>query len=764
MKKKKKKGLLVSDDAIRTLFAVVPSALYIARGYKDFGTVWMTPKIFDYTGFRPEVFIRRPTFWESRIHPADRSRVVHTFTKALFRKGNVSVDYRYKHKDGQYRWFVDQGSLALDEKGNYQIIGYVNDITQRKKVELEFQKLHRHTNHVLESITDGFIAVDTKWNYTYVNKPAADLSAYEPRDLIGKNLLKVHRNFKSTIFYKKYREAMMKKRVVKFEKYYDFLNRWYFITVYPSQEGITVHFTDVTARKDADRKIKDSEERYRIMVDHIKDYAIYMLDPNGYVATWNEGAERIKGYKSKEILGEHFSIFYTEEERRKGLPDLELRQAAKTGHSEAYGLRIKKNGATFWADEITTPMYSDTGTLRGFSRVLRNITEQHKAQEILREQTHTLALAKADAERAQAKDEALLNSIGEGVVATDSEGRVVLLNQQAREMFGYERRDIHGIMFYDLWDTLTEHNDVVPPSECPIFLSLKTGTKIINTDYSYSTPLRKKFPAATTAAPVILNNKITGVIAVFRDITREKEIDRAKSEFVSLASHQLRTPLTAIKLFVDMLLTGGLGEVSKTQIEALKSIEESNQKMIELVDTLLNVSRIETGKLKVTLENVNLKDFLWRVGDSLYPLAESKKISLKTKLPAGQEHNVITDSNLLRQVVSNLITNAIQYSPYSSMHSKRIIPVILTMEKREHEYLVSVKDKGIGIPKEGQAKIFDRFFRAENAIKIKGDGSGLGLYMCKMVMQALGGKIWVDSKMGKGSTFYITIPYESIQK
>jgi PAS domain S-box-containing protein len=764
MKKSKKKGWFVSDDAVRTLFAVVPAALYISRGYKDFRILWMTPKIFDYTGYRPDVFIKRPTFWNSRIHPGDRSRVSYIYTKAIFRKGHVSVDYRFKHKDGQYRWFVDHGSLALDEKGNYQIVGYVNDISERKKVEIDFQKLHRHTNHVLESISDGIIAVDTKWNYTYVNKQAAELSVNKPEDLIGKNLLKIHHNFKDTIFYKNYRLAMVKKKLIKFEKYYDFLARWFSVTVYPSQEGITVHFTDITTRKENERKIKESEERYRVMVDHVKDYAIFMLDENGCVATWNEGAQRIKGYKTKEVIGKHFSIFYPEDEKRKGLPDQELQQAKKTGHAESYGMRIKKNGTTFWVNEITTAMYSDNGKLRGFSRVLRDINDQHKAQEILREQTHNLALAKSDAERARAKDEALLNSIGEGIVATDSEGRVVLLNQQAREMFGYERRDIHGVMFYDLWDTLTEHNDVVPPSECPIFLSLKTGTKIINTDYSYATPMRKKFPAATTAAPVIFNNKITGVIAVFRDITREKEIDRAKSEFVSLASHQLRTPLTAIKLFVDMLLTGGLGDISKPQTEALRSVEESNQKMIELVDTLLNVSRIETGKLKVTPEKINLKDFLWRICDNLFPLAESKKVSLKARLPPGQDHEITTDSNLLRQVVGNLITNAIQYSPHTSSRSKQKVPVILTMEKRAKEYVVSVKDKGIGIPKEGQAKIFDRFFRADNAIKIKGDGSGLGLYMCKMIMQALGGKIWVDSKMGQGSTFYITVPYETEQR
>jgi PAS domain S-box-containing protein len=764
MKTRKLSKPRVSDEAIRTLFAVVPAALYISRGFKDFGTIWMTEKIINYTGFSAKLFIQRPMFWESRVHPLDRSRVLHSFSKAIFRKGKVTVEYRFKHRDGQYRWLLDQASLVLGEKGKHQIFGFIDDITERKQVEIELKKLHQHNNHMLESISDGFIAVDTKWNYTHINKSAADLSANRKEELIGKNLLKVHRNFKDTIFYKKYREAMVKKRVVKFEKYYDFLNKWFFITVYPSQEGITVHFTDITVRKETERKLKESEERYRIMVDHMKNYAIYALDEKGNVATWNEGAQRIKGFKASEIVGKHFSVFYPEDQRRSGVPDREIRTAKKTGHSEAYGLRITKNGKTFWGHEVTTAMYNDAGKLRGFSRVLQDVTDQHRSQEILKEQTHTLALAKGDAERAQAKDEALLDSIGEGVVATDGHGHVVLMNQQAKEMFGYERRVVQGTLFHKLWNVYNEQGEYIPPEETPIMRSLKTGSKIISMEYNYATPYRKKFPAAITAAPVLFNNKIVGTIAVFRDITREKEIDRAKSEFVSLASHQLRTPLTAIKLFVEMLEGGALGELAKSQREALESISESNEKMIELVDTLLNVSRIETGRLRITLQEFDIKDFIWKICDGLEPLAQSKKVKLTVKLPRGSRYPTVSDSNLLRQVVSNLITNAIQYSPSSSKHAKRSVPVVVTLEDQGTGYLVSVKDKGIGIPKEGQSKIFDRFYRADNAIKVKGDGSGLGLYMCKMVIQALGGRIWVESELGQGSSFYVSIPYESKAK
>ncbi len=637
MKQKKKKALeLINEKGAELLFQSIPAALYVARGHGNFGVIWMTPKVYDFTGFRSSVFIQNPGLWRSRVHPADRSRVDHVFLKSIFRKSPVSIEYRWKHRNNQYRWYVDQAALVEDKMGKEWIIGFVDDISERKAVELELQKLNRHTHDVLESISDGFIAVDKKWNYTYVNHAAASLSANRPEDLIGKNLLKIHRNFKDTVFYKKYREAMLKKKVIKFHKYYDFLDKWFYISVYPSQEGISVYFTDITERKAAEKALRDQAQ---------------------------------------------------------------ILQAAKT-----------------------------------------------------------------DVERAKAKDEALLDSIGEGVVATDSSGRVTLMNRQAREMFGYDRRTLRPVPSYELWDTVTESNDVLPPNECPITQCLTTGEKVINSDYCYVTPTRKKFPAAITAAPVIFNKKTVGVIAVFRDISREKKIDQAKSDFVSLASHQLRTPLTAIKLYVEMFTTGSLGELPKPHAEAMHSIGESNQKMIELVDTLLNVSRIETGRLKITLESVNIKQFLWNTVDNLVPLADAKRVKLVLKVPPGNDHEVTTDSNLLRQVIGNLITNAIQYSPQSSRYSEKKLPVVITLEKGNKEYRLSVKDSGIGIPKDGQSKIFNRFYRAENAIKVKGDGSGLGLYMCKMVMKALGGKIWVKSEMGQGSTFFITHPIYASKK
>jgi signal transduction histidine kinase len=253
-----------------------------------------------------------------------------------------------------------------------------------------------------------------------------------------------------------------------------------------------------------------------------------------------------------------------------------------------------------------------------------------------------------------------------------------------------------------------------------------------------------------------LGNAAVGVIIVFRDIRREKEIDRAKSEFVSLASHQLRTPLTAIKLFSEMLMSGGAGSLTDEQKQILRNIEKSNRKMVELVDDLLNISRLESQKLKVSLTEFDLVSFVKGILESseITSIVKGKKLDFvtnQTTLP------VFTDANLLTQVISNLVSNAIKYSkPQTSKHTSKI--EVFVDQVNEKHYCLAVKDNGIGIPKHAQKKIFTKLYRADNAIKISTDGNGLGLYMCKMMLDSIGGKIWFESEEGKGTTFYVQIP------
>lgn len=240
---------------------------------------------------------------------------------------------------------------------------------------------------------------------------------------------------------------------------------------------------------------------------------------------------------------------------------------------------------------------------------------------------------------------------------------------------------------------------------------------------------------------------------VAQDITREVEIDRAKSEFVSLASHQLKTPLTAISWLTEALLSGDKGALTPEQRTYVENIHVTDRQMMEMVNDLLNVSRIELGTLQLRLEDIDMTSFANAVVDEQKKTAENKHVSLKLDFAADLPR-IHVDKNLMKMILQNLLSNAIKYTPQNGA-------VIFTITRgtgmRETLY-ISCADTGIGIPKDEQDKVFEKLHRAKNAQTSVPDGTGLGLYVVKTIIERIGGVITFDSVENKGTTFYVTLP------
>lgn len=230
------------------------------------------------------------------------------------------------------------------------------------------------------------------------------------------------------------------------------------------------------------------------------------------------------------------------------------------------------------------------------------------------------------------------------------------------------------------------------------------------------------------------------------------ELERAKDEFVSITSHQLRTPLTSIRLFAEMLANGQAGALKPKQADYVQKIDISTKRMIALVGDILNISRIELGKVRVNPQPTDLVAYIRSQVDEIQPVAAERGIKIELRAPHNELPQVMVDPVLFGQAMHNLLTNAIRYSP------EKTGKIVVAIAKEGTQYHFSVTDNGIGIPKDQQRKIFKRFFRADNAQRTVGDGNGLGLYLIKMIMQVAGGKVWFESKEGHGSTFHITLP------
>lgn len=400
----------------------------------------------------------------------------------------------------------------------------------------------------------------------------------------------------------------------------------------------------------------------------------------------------------------------------------------------------------------TFTVLQNNGTKRQVEYNAKANVAPHEHLVVMRDMfEQTLAANKIAQEKA--KLEAILSSIGEGMFATDASKDIVIMNKAAEDLLGWGKEEVIGRSISLFMHVQDEKGNDIPGDDRPIHSAI-TGKKVSNT-YYYFRKDGTKFPAYVTATPVILNNQIVGTIEILRDVTREKEIDKMKTEFISLASHQLRTPLSAVRWFCEMLLNGDAGELQTEQKEFIANISNSNAHMIELVNSLLNISRIESGRLIIDPKPTDIatlaKEVATDVAEKIHEKKQKLVISVHDNLP-----HVTIDPKLMRQVYMNLLTNAIKYSPKET-------EISIFISKNNTDIISQVTDSGYGIPEKEQGKVFQKFYRGENIIKIETDGTGLGLYLVKAIIDSSGGKIWFKSTLGKGTTFWFSLPLTGMQ-
>jgi len=361
---------------------------------------------------------------------------------------------------------------------------------------------------------------------------------------------------------------------------------------------------------------EELEQHFGFLVDHVKDYAIFLIDPEGRVKSWNKGAEQIKGYTESEIIGQPISIFYTDEDNRLGEPFQNLQRALEQGRYESVGLRKRKDGTIFYADVVFTPIYDDKNTLKGFAKITRDITDQKKAEE-------------------------------------------------------------------DMISTLR----------------------------------------------------------------REKELNELKSRFVTIASHEFKTPLSVILSSVSLIEKYPDAEQQDKRLRHIYRIKANVNNLKQILNDFLSLEKLEGGIVQNRPTETDLVHLTREaIQDMENFLKEDQHIQLHTE---GTPRIIPVDIQLLRNILNNLLSNAIKYSP-------GIASVECTLSYQPTTVDIQVRDRGIGIPSEEQQHLFERFFRATNSIGIS--GTGLGLSIVKKYLDLMGGQIRLTSIPGEGSVFAVTLP------
>jgi PAS domain S-box-containing protein len=387
--------------------------------------------------------------------------------------------------------------------------------------------------------------------------------------------------------------------------------------VYAGTDARLVVATDITTRKKAEAALRQSEERFRSLVEGVQDYAIFMLDSKGFVASWNSGAEHIKGYKAAEIVGKHFSCFYSSEDLQTGKPQNELEAATKEGRLVDEGWRVRKDASRFWANVVITALRDTQGNLVGFSKITRDLTAHKQAEELIMH-------AKEEAER---------------------------------------------------------------------------GSKF-------------------------------------------------KDQFLSTMSHELRTPLNAVLGFSDLLADERYGPLNDRQQRYVSHIHTGGKHLLKLISDILDLSKIEAGRMELAREDVTVALAFAEVISALYPLAEKKSQALLQQVDPNLR--VHADAMRFKQVLMNLIGNAIKFTPDGGR-------IELAARKVDDQVKIEVRDNGPGIPPEQQQRIFEAFFRLTETGSAT-EGTGLGLAITARLVELHGSKLEIESKPSEGTCFYFFLP------
>jgi PAS domain S-box-containing protein len=484
--------------------------------------------------------------------------------------------------------------------------------------------------------------------------------------------------------------------------------------------------------------LRESEERFRLLVEGIQDYAIFMLDPQGRVVSWNAGAERIKGYQAAEILGQHFSRFYPPERIASAWPEYELEVARKEGRFEDEGWRLRKDGSTFWANVIITALRDQTGELCGFAKITRDLTQRRRQEESLRQSEERFRL--------------MVEAVADyAIFMLDPQGRVTSWNQGAQRIKGYTAAEILGQHFSRFY----------PPEK------VATGwpehelaaARAVGRFEDEGWRLRKDGSAfwanVVITALYDRENRLYGFVKITRDLTDRRRVDaleesgRQINEFLAMLAHELRNPLAPIRNAVTLMREGGLNDAMMEWSRSV--IDRQVTHLTRLVDDLLDVSRITSGKITLRQEPVELHSVVDNAVDACRPLIEARRQTLEIVLPA-EPLRVEGDVTRLSQVVLNLLNNAVKYTPEGGN-------IRLAVEVEGGQAVVRVADTGIGIPADLLPKIFDLFTQGDRSLDRSEGGLGIGLTLVRRLVELHGGAVGAHSEgSGRGSELVIRLP------
>jgi len=642
------------------------------------------------------------------------------------------------------RTFLISYTPMLDEKGQIEkIIHFSIDITEQKQIEQHLKESEQNYRELADSITDIFFAMDKNLRYTYWNRASEQLLSISAKDAIGKSIFEIFPDNEAT------RKAVkVYLEVLKTQQSQSFVNEYqlggnpfsFEITAYPSKEGLSVFVKDITERKRVEELLQDSEAKYRNIIETVRDAVVIIGLDGTFHFISPQLSEMLGGRQIGRDLSSIASLIHKDDVK----PLLNAYKKVANSKSllipeEVEFRALHKAGYYIWLSSASKVQYDKQGRVIGYIVLLREITARKQAEEELKGIEENLRT--------------LFENAPAAITLLDKSGAIIDCNKATEALVGCSKAEILGNHF--------EEVVTLDPKDLPQLIGqygmLLKGVEVEPFDLEIIRKNGERRWISVITSIVKKGKDLVGFQIIANDITTRKiaeeklkkaieelkELDRLKDEFYTDISHEYRTPLTAIRGFTELLLqSNNLTEAQKTD---LQTILKNESRLERMVSTILEYSRLKYGRVPFKKNKFRVSDICSELKKELAPLIEEKTLAIEERIHPDDE--LVFDRYQITSVIKNLVTNAIKFS-YPG--GKIIIKSILNGGL----WTCSIQDFGIGIAKEELPKLFTRFIKLKSSEMMNQDGSGIGLAICKNIIDAYGGKIWVESDgLNKGVTF-----------
>ncbi len=620
-------------------------------------------------------------------------------------------------------------------------MGISRDITKLKKSEEKYKNL-------FETAIDPIVILDKNGNFVDVNKQVTNILGYHRNDLIGKKfneteiLTKESLNKSLDNFMKRMKGEIVPTYEVEIvtndgEKIPAEINA---SALYENGKvvGDFVIIRDLRERykrEEIEKELVESENRFRDIFDSTSDFLLYI--ERGIILDVNETALNLGGLKKEEIIGKKISELkklFSNEDMEKHLEA--IKNASRGSTVRDYESDLISKDEKIYKFLFSADSIKDIKGIKGILLRGRDITQRHRAWEEL--------------VKLEEKYRVLAETSADGVVTIDSLGRLTYVNPSFEKLCARRKSQILATLFREYLS-----DESVYFFQQVFIDARKKDEKIDNVELELVHSKGKIIPIEVNIAPFKKENEFAGMVCTIRDITERriiedelKKSERLRTEFMNIAAHELKSPVTPIKGYLDLIISD---KDAPDKVKEWGKVSLRNaERLLKLVNDILDVSRLDTDTMRFDLEKLETIEILKEVSVDMKPVIENKGLKFLTKIPKDLP-NIMGDKHRLSQVLKNLMGNAIKFTDHGS--------ISIEAQKKDDHILIVIADTGIGISKDELKKIFNKFYQAYTGDDRKNEGTGLGLFICREILQKHDGEIWAESELGKGSKFFIKLPY-----